>query len=127
MGPKASHTDVFVVDDQRPFVDAAIAVLDDAPGFRFSGWATDRASALTLLVGQHIAADIVLMDIFLGDDDGVAVTAEILAKRPELSVVLVSTISETDLGGPSKMGGASGYIQKSRLTAEALASWRRAT
>lgn len=121
MEAPAICTDVFVVDDQRPFIDAAIAVLEASDGLRFAGCATDRTTALSSLIDHEAPADLVLMDICLGEDDGVALAAEILAARPELSVVLVSTISETDLG---EMGGASGYIPKSRLTTEALNHWR---
>lgn len=126
MTETAVCTDVFVVDDQRPFIDAAIAVLNASDDFRFVGCAVDRASALSLLIEQGTAADLVLMDISLGDDDGVALTSEILAGRPELSVVLVSTISEADLGDLGELGGALGYIPKSRLTAESLNPWRTA-
>lgn len=126
MEPLDSCTDVFVVDDQRPFIDAAIAVLDASQEFRFAGSATDRTSALWSLINGQAAADIVLMDICLGEDDGVALTSEILAIRPRLSIVLVSTLSDTDIGDLGHMGGALGYLPKSRLTAEALSRWRTA-
>ncbi len=111
-------TTVLIVDDQPVFVDAAAAVVAATPGFTVAGTAGDAAEVRHRLArigdtdpGAELP-DLVLMDVHLGEDDGVELTAELMSQNPTLRIVLVSTMAADDLAGSVSACGAAGYVPK---------------
>ncbi|MDP9075604.1 MAG: response regulator transcription factor [Actinomycetota bacterium] len=109
---------VLVVDDQAPFRVAARAVLDRTEGFWLVGEAVSGAEAVTRVAELH--PDMVLMDIDLGDRDGVAVTAELTTADAALVVVLISTHLVDELPSGARSCGARGYVNKAQLSPSVL-------
>ena len=104
---------VMIVDDQAPFRAAARAVVDRIDGFELvaeveSGEAAVAASAAD-------APDLVLMDINMGELDGIAATRLITTVAPDTKVILVSTYEFDDLP-PGAASGAVGYVNKDELS-----------
>jgi two-component system chemotaxis response regulator CheB len=82
---------VLLVDDSS-VVRACLAQWVAAePGFRVAGGAANGRQALDLLA--VLAPDIILLDIDMPELDGLSTLPLLLARRPDLSVVMVSTLT----------------------------------
>ena len=79
---------VLVVDDHRTFADAIALALGSQPDLRCVGTAGGVEEALAL-VCKH-GPDVVVIDVNLGDGNGVAATPRLLAASPTLRVVVLS-------------------------------------
>lgn len=112
---------VVVVDDHPVFRLGMVALLGSLDGVEVVGQAASAAQARALLgLAEHpgAAADVVLMDMDLGDGSGVEVTRELVRARPEVRVLVV-TMHETDDAVVSAVrAGARGYLVKSASPAE---------
>ena len=105
---------VMIVDDQPPFRAAARAVIDRVPGFELvaevaSGEEAVEASSTT-------APHLVLMDINMGELDGIEATRLITGDNPAIKVILVSTYGVEDLPSGARTSGAIAYVNKDELS-----------
>jgi DNA-binding NarL/FixJ family response regulator len=91
----ATTTDVLVVDDHTTFSDLLAMALNAEPDFTCVGTAPGVAKALTMV--DELRPDIVLMDVRLGDGDGIAATAELTKLYPRLRVVVLTANTDTTL------------------------------
>ncbi len=115
---------VLIVDDQAPFRLAAKAVLRRSQGFELVGEASSGEEAVEL--AGSLSPDLVLMDINMGEMNGIEATRRIVAANPDVVVVLCSTYDAADLPPDAALSGARAYINKERLSPAALAeSWAR--
>jgi two-component system, NarL family, invasion response regulator UvrY len=113
---------VLVVDDQAPFRMAAKAVIRRASGFELAGEASSGEEAVELVDSLH--PDLVLMDINMGEMNGVEATRRIVAAHPEVVVLLCSTYDASDLPVDAAESGARAYVHKEHLSPSALeAMW----
>ncbi|HSP72360.1 MAG TPA: response regulator transcription factor [Gaiellaceae bacterium] len=108
---------VLVVDDHPSFRRCARALLAEE-GFEVVGEAEDGATALAL--ASELAPELVLLDIQLPDLDGFEVTSRLLARDPELAIVLVSSRERSDYGSLVDTSGARGFVSKADLSGAAL-------
>jgi DNA-binding NarL/FixJ family response regulator len=100
---------VLVVDDQRPFRDAAVHVVRATDGFEVVAQAQSGEEAVELAAA--LAPDLVLMDLNLPGIDGLDATRRILAgsdKPP--AVVAMST--DSGLAIKALASGAAAFIAK---------------
>jgi two-component system, NarL family, response regulator LiaR len=81
---------------------AGIVVIAEARGGR-------EAVELSL----HYKPDVVLMDLLMPGTDGIAAMREILARRPEMKVVMISSSDDEGLGLVALRMGAVGFLSKS--------------
>jgi two-component system nitrate/nitrite response regulator NarL len=102
-----------IVDDNRPFLDAASDVLS-REGVAVVGVAATSAEALAL--ADRLRPDVVLVDINLGDENGLD-----LARRLVPPVILISTYTEGDVGELAASSPAVGFLSKSLLSGRAIA------
>jgi DNA-binding NarL/FixJ family response regulator len=102
---------VVIVDDHAPFR-RTIAILLAARGYDVVAEASCAATAVDA-VERH-AADAVLMDVGLRDDDAFAVCRLLTRSRPELAVLLTSADGRHD-AQRIRRSGARGFVRKSRL------------
>jgi two-component system, NarL family, invasion response regulator UvrY len=112
--PVASRVSVLIVDDQAPFRAAARAVVERVAGFELVAEAESGEEAVRL-VGE-LAPDLVLMDINMGELDGIAATRSITGAHPGTRVILVSTYEPDDLPADARMSGAIAYVNKEELS-----------
>jgi adenylate cyclase len=111
---------VLVVDDQRPFREAAKLVVDATAGFEVVGEADSGEAAVEL--AASLAPDLVLMDINLPEMDGIEATRRILESSAGTTVVALST--EVAQATRAVAGGAAAFISKSDFDPDRLvAAW----
>jgi len=114
MGPARR---VLVVDDHDSFRRCASALLA-SEGFDVVGEAADGATALAL--AEQLAPELVLLDVQLPDLDGFAVAEGLLARDPEVRIVLVSSRDRSSYGSLIETSGALGFLCKGDLSGPEL-------
>ncbi|MDC7121554.1 response regulator transcription factor [Cellulomonas fimi] len=103
---------VVLVDDHPVFRIGMAALLDSLPGIEVTAQAATAAEARALF-GGAVEADVVLMDLDLGDGSGVDLTRDLLRDRPGLAVLVVTMHEDDDAVVASVRAGARGYLVKS--------------
>ena len=88
------HT-VVIVDDHRVLAELLSLALESEDDFTCLGHAQSVAEGAALI--DKLRPDLVVMDVKLGDGDGVAATAELAARYPELRVVILTAYVEQRL------------------------------
>lgn len=106
-----------IVDDSEEFLISARLLLE-LQGMDVVGVATNRHEAFEL--AERHAPDVALVDVELGDDDGVALTGELAERTPEMQCVLISAHDRTDLSELVSGSRAAGFISKTDLGAAAI-------
>ena len=109
---------MLLVDDQAPFRAAARLVIARTKEFELVGEAESGAEAV-VRTGE-LRPDLVLMDVHLGDRNGVDVTREITSADEAPYVLLLSTHALEDLPADARNCGAGGYINKEQLSPRVL-------
>jgi DNA-binding NarL/FixJ family response regulator len=102
---------VLLVDDNVLFRSALRALLECKEGFKVIGEANDAAEAMSLLDAD---LDVVVIDRYLPDIDGVEVTREIKRRRPDVAVLLLSGMDDPALIGIALAAGASAVLNKGK-------------
>lgn len=107
-----------IVDDNADFLASAKRLLE-SQGLEVVGSATSGAQALALAVKHR--PDIILVDVELGDEDGVAL-AEVLRERFRKStVILISAYDRDEIAELVEPASAAGFLPKSALSAARIA------
>ena len=99
---------VFLVDDHPIALAGMRAVLGACGAVDVVGEASSGREALDRINAQ--ATDVVLMDILLGDANGIEVGRALKAEHPSLGVLLVSAVGQEHLD--AAIDGADGLILK---------------
>jgi len=103
-----------IVDDNALFLEGAAALLR-REGLDVIGVASNSAQAIQL--SSELRPDITLVDVDLGDEDGL----ELARRLSDTSrVILISTHLEDDLAHLIAMSPALGFVPKTRLSAQAI-------
>jgi DNA-binding NarL/FixJ family response regulator len=107
-----------IVDDSEGFLASASSLLE-SQGLEIVARASSRDEALEL--AEALEPDVALIDIVLGDEDGVALTRQLAARVPATRIILISSYGRDDLGELLTGSPAVGFIPKSALGAKAIA------
>jgi DNA-binding NarL/FixJ family response regulator len=113
---------LMVVDDHPVFRKGLISVLSTYPDFRVVGEASNGIEAVSR-VGE-LMPDVVLMDIFMRNGDGIEATMLIREKFPEVRVLVISMSENEDDLSQAIKAGANGYLLKSIGLSELVDSVR---
>ena len=109
---------VMIVDDQPPFRTAARAVVTRIAGFELVAEVASGEEAVE--TSADIAPQLVLMDINMGELDGIEATRIITGTDPSVKVILVSTYTLEDLPPGARSSGAIAYVNKDELSPRVL-------
>jgi DNA-binding NarL/FixJ family response regulator len=101
---------IFVVDDHPLFRYGLLTVLNEYPQFRVVGDAASSLEALPRI--EEIRPDIVIMDIFMPDSDGIRATGLIKQKLPKTEIIILTISDNEDLFFNAIKAGAKGYLLK---------------
>jgi len=111
---------VLIVDDHPSFRASARRMLE-ADGYEVVGEAEDGGAALA--AARQLRPAVVLLDVRLSDTDGFEIARRLLDANGHVpQIVLTSSHDPTDLGEAVGASGARGFVPKSELSAEAIAS-----
>jgi DNA-binding NarL/FixJ family response regulator len=111
-------TSVLVVDDHRTFAELLALAVDAEPDLECVGVAEGRFSALEMVAVLDPA--VVVMDVQLEDGDGLQVTEELLSRRPDQRVVVLTAFVDDDLPARAAEAGAVALLRKDGALSELL-------
>ena len=101
---------VVICDDQAIVRDGLEMLLKLEPDVEVVGMAEDGAAAIDVVTKQK--PDLVLMDLKMPIMNGVEATRQILAKYPEVKVLVLTTYDDDEWVFDAIQAGASGYLLK---------------
>ena len=112
-----------IVDD-HPIVRRGLSkLLNEEPDLFVCGEAADARAALTAI--GELTPDLVMTDITLPGDDGIELTRCIVARWPELPVLVLSMHDESLYPERALSAGAKGYVMKREATEKLTTALRR--
>lgn len=109
-----------LVEDHPIYRDGLAALLATA-GVDVVGLAATGAEALSML---DTDPDVVLVDIGLPDRDGADLTAQLLERRPDVKVLVLTMFHDDSVIARALEAGASGYLVKDAHPDEILSALR---
>ncbi|TML88717.1 MAG: response regulator [Actinobacteria bacterium] len=120
VGPVALRC--LIVDDSDEFVASATRLLE-SQGMRVIGHASSRDGALQL--AEALEPDVALIDIELGEEDGIELAHRLEERVPSTRIVLISAHEQDELGELIADCPAVGFLAKEALGATAIAGMLR--
>jgi CheY-like chemotaxis protein len=108
-----------LVDDNPGFLETARELLHRG-GLEVVGVASNTADALARVA--ELGPDVALVDVYLGDEDGVELARRLASGSDGVRcpVILISTYAEADLGGVIQRVPVAGFVRKTRLSGAAI-------
>ena len=116
-------TRIVIADDHAVVRKGLRLILADADELHVAGEAASADDLLTLLRTRPV--DAVILDVGLGERDGIEVMKQIKASFPRVPVLMISMHSEDVFAMRALRAGASGYIEKSAAPELLLDAIRR--
>lgn len=113
---------VLIADDHPFFRDGLRMLLEATPDTELAGEATDGDEAMKL--AAELSPDVVLMDLRMPGPGGIEATRKILARNPDIGVLVVTMVEEDDSVFAAVRAGALGYLLKGADKEETLAAIR---
>jgi len=115
-------TKLVIVDDHEALREGLVALLG-AHGLEVVGAAGNVAAGVDLV--EHADPDVAVIDIRLPDGSGIDLARDLLARRPELGVVLYTGDSDAELLYSGLDSGARGYALKAGSMQELVGAIER--
>jgi len=109
MRSQISKTKVMIVDDHRAFRESLNQSLA-GNGFEIVAEAKNGKEAIDLAAA--VRPEVILMDITMGDIDGVEATRELKARIPETFIVILTMHADQKILTEAIKAGANGYLVK---------------
>ena len=113
---------LLLVDDHALFREGLSSLLSYQDDFIVVGEAEDAESALNQ--ASTLKPDIVLMDVELPGEDGVAATLRLKMEMPEVSIVMLTVHDDSQTLFEAIKAGAQGYLVKNVRSRELLEQLR---
>ena len=112
-------TRLLIVDDNESFLEIVRGLLEQE-GLSVVGVASTCADALPLF--ETLRPDVVLVDIFLGEQSGLKLARRLVedGQGDRAKVILISTHAEADLADLVAASPAAGFLPKTELSAKAI-------
>jgi two-component system, NtrC family, response regulator AlgB len=99
---------VLVIDDEKN-IRATVAVCLEGLGCTVTGAASAEAARAAVAAGAY---DLAFLDLRLGDTSGLELLPELLARRPDLDVVVITAYATIDTAVEAMRRGARDYLPK---------------
>jgi DNA-binding NarL/FixJ family response regulator len=106
-----------IVDDSKEFLDSAARLLS-VQGVRVVGRASSGNEALTL--AEALRPDVTLVDVELGDEDGIELARQLSSTGASAHVILISIRDRNELAELIAESGADGFLRKDAVDAAAI-------
>jgi NarL family two-component system response regulator LiaR len=115
---------LLIVEDHAVVRQSLRFVLDQEPDIEVVGEAATAAVALSLAAAAR--PDVVLLDLFLPDEDGTAVLRRLREAYPDLAVVVLTSAPDDAHLIAALHAGAASYLEKTAGISEVVATVRAA-
>jgi CheY-like chemotaxis protein len=107
-----------IVDDHEDFLISASRLLT-SQGLEIVATASSAAEALEL--AGRLDPDVVLVDVQLGEENGLDVARQLSVEPRRIPVILISTHAQDDVADLVADSPAVGFLPKTGLSADAIA------
>lgn len=115
---------MLIVDDHQTFAQSLALALDAEADVRCVGAVGDADTALE--AAHRLHPDVALVDVRLGEQDGLALAQRLVDAHPLLSVVMLTASTDPADIACAAGAGACGFVRKSGQLSEVLAAVRGA-
>ena len=105
---------VLLVEDHPIFSKGLALLIDTQPDFTVVGEARNGSEALAMLVEKK--PDLAIVDLNLGDEDGLEIIHSMKIRFPKLAILVLSMYDERYYAERALKAGASGYVMKEEAT-----------
>lgn len=119
----ASRRTVLIVDDHPTFRRGLASLLQSEPDLAVCGEAGSSEAALRAIQQGH--PDLVIVDLALGESDGLDLVKEMKRRHPRIPALVLSMHDEAMYAERCLRAGARGYVTKQQLDETVLAAIRR--
>ena len=116
------NTKILLVDDYEIVREGMRLMLQREPGFEVVGCVEDGAEALRQT--RALEPDLVLIDMNLGETDGVEVSRQIMAARPDTCILMMSGAVDFDMVNDGIEAGVKGFLLKTNAVEELVRAIR---
>lgn len=106
-----------VVDDSPEFLAAAKRLLE-AEGASVVGQCSSSVDAIRFAAA--LRPDVVLVDVELGDEDGVDLAAQLATAHADAAVILISIRDRGELGEVMASSHVAGFLRKDDISLQAI-------
>ncbi len=107
---------VLLIDDEAIFQEGLEMVLENRLGLEVAGKARTEKEALAK--AKELEADLILLDVHLGNENGIHIARRLLEKRPEEKIIMLSSDVDPLRIDEALMVGVMGYVFKKNLVEE---------
>jgi DNA-binding NarL/FixJ family response regulator len=107
-----------VVDDHDYLRFGVTSIINANEDYRVVGEARDGATAIKL--ARESKPDIIIMDLGLGKDDGITISAQILKETPGIKIIALTVYREVSFIERAMKAGLKGYVSKNSIYSELL-------
>jgi DNA-binding NarL/FixJ family response regulator len=101
---------VLIADDQTLFRSGLVRLLDEDPRVQVVGQVADGSEVMEAV--EALKPQVVLMDLKMPRLDGVEATRQVVAKHPDVKVLVLTTFDADNYVLQALRAGASGYVLK---------------
>jgi len=119
----ATQISVLLVEDHALVRRGFRRMLEDDPGIRVAGEASDGHEAIGAAVALH--PDVIVMDFALPSMNGAVAARHILKTSPEIGILILSMHSEPNYVRTCLEAGARGYLLKNAMDLELVAAVKK--
>lgn len=109
--PSGNRVGILIVDDHKLLREGLSGLLEMETDFEVVGEAADADMAVDQ--ADRLRPDVVIMDVNLGDTNGMDATRRILSRHPEIKVIGLSMHSEKKIRDAMYDAGAAAFLNKS--------------
>ena len=109
---------VIIIDDHPLFSRGLAQLIETQKDFKVVGMAKDRIEALDLI--NKTTTDLVILDLNLGQEDGLELIKDILSFNSHIKILVLSMHDERFYAERAIKAGAKGYIMKEEAESQVI-------
>lgn len=109
---------VIIIDDHPLFSRGLTQLIETQGDYKVIGMAKNRQEALSLL--NSTVSDLAIVDLNLGQEDGLELIKDIMIIRPETKILVLSMHDERFYAERALKAGAKGYIMKEEAESKVI-------
>ena len=121
----AAKTRVLIVDDHYIIRRGVTEMLNEQTDFTVGAAVSDANAAMEIVRNEPF--DLAIVDISLGEVDGIELTQLLKAEHPDLAILILSMHEEALYADQAMRAGASGFVAKQHAGEVLLSAVRQVT